>query len=190
MPALSLQQVLPHYDVNEIHAVAINASPERVYAALTQYHMGDSPVVKVLFGLRQLPKWLTQGRPASPRSSEPNFIEALARAGFVKLADQPNVEIVVGLIGKFWQPSPDTPRLADGDAFLNFADPMYAKAAMNILLTPLNAGHTRLSTETRVHVPDPANRRKFRFYWAIIGLFSGWIRMDMLQRIKRLAEAQ
>jgi len=79
-------------------------------------------------------------------------------------------------------------KLADGDSFLRFDDPAYAKAAMNFHLAP-NPNGTRLSTETRVHVPNPANQRRFRLYWALIGFFSGLIRLEMLWGIKRAAES-
>ena len=45
-----------------------------------------------------------------------------------------------------------------------------------------------LSTETRVHIPDPAARRKFRRYWRAIRPFSGLIRILVLRAAKRRAE--
>jgi hypothetical protein len=107
---------------------------------------------------------------------------------FVKVAEAPNEEVVMGLIGKFWKPAPPQVNLEDGQAFLRFDDPTYAKAAMNFRLAANGNGTMRLSTETRVRVPDPGSRRWFRLYWAVIGFFSGVIRADMLKRIKREAE--
>ena len=46
-----------------------------------------------------------------------------------------------------------------------------------------------LSTETRVHIADPAVRRKFRRYWRVIRPFSGLIRILLLRAAKRRAEA-
>jgi hypothetical protein len=46
-----------------------------------------------------------------------------------------------------------------------------------------------LTTETRVHVPDPVSRRKFGHYWRIVRPFSGLIRMVVLRAAKRRAEA-
>jgi hypothetical protein len=46
-----------------------------------------------------------------------------------------------------------------------------------------------LSTETRVHVADPAARRKFRRYWFVIRPFSGLIRILLLRAARRRAEA-
>lgn len=186
-----LEQVLPQYDVNEVHRIEIRATPERVYGVLKQYRFGSSPLFRILFGLRRM-----AGLPARLISrwkraaaawdfQEPPLLELKP---FVKVAEAPNEEVVLGLIGKFWQPAPQEVRLADREAFLRFDDPAYAKAAMNFRLIPNGGGATCLSTETRVRVPDPRSRMLFRLYWAVIGFFSGWIRVDMLKGIKRSAE--
>lgn len=187
---LLIQQTLPHYDVNEIHSIEIRASPERVYEALKQYRMGSSPLFRFLFSLRKLGGLPTLLLRRQPLTRNWNFEEPsiLNLKPFVVVAEVPNEEVVLGLIGKFWQPAPPQVNLKDGDEFLRFNDPHYAKAAMNFLLESHN-GITTLATETRVYVPDPTSRLLFRFYWALIGFFSGWIRMDMLQRIKRTAES-
>ncbi len=186
-----LEQALSQFDVNEVHAIVIQAAPERVYRALQEYRLGDAAVTRFLFGLRRLPAMLTaKGRAAlrQAQQQEPPFIQMLGKGGFVKVAEAPNEEIVVGLAGKFWKPVPEQVKLANGEAFLLFDDPAYAKAAMNFRLASNENGGTRLSTETRVRVPDPNSRRLFRFYWALIGFFSGWIRVEMLRGIKKAAE--
>ncbi len=185
-----LEQVLPQYDVNEVHSIEIRATPERVYGVLRQYRFGGSPLFKILFGLRRmvgLPALLSRKKKAATAWNfhEPPLLELKP---FVKVAEAPSEEVVLGLIGKFWQPAPQEVALESGEAFLRFDDPAYAKAAMNFRLTVNGNGTTRLSTETRVCVPDPRSRMLFRLYWAVIGFFSGWIRVDMLREIKRLAE--
>ena len=47
----------------------------------------------------------------------------------------------------------------------------------------------RLSTETRVHVAEPAARRAFRRYWFVIKPFSGLIRILFLRAVRRRAES-
>lgn len=185
-----LQQVLPRYDVYESHAVEVRATPEQVWQALRAYRYSQSPIFRFLFGLRRLagaPGQLFRGRrvEAAWNLAESPVLELKP---FVKVAEKLDEEIVLGLIGRFWEPAPRPVRLDDGESFLTFDDPTYGRAAMNFRLEPLDAGLTRLSTETRVQVPDPASRRLFRLYWAAIGLFSGLIRVDMLGRIKALAE--
>jgi hypothetical protein len=46
-----------------------------------------------------------------------------------------------------------------------------------------------LSTETRVHVADPASRKKFRRYWLVVRPFSGLIRILLLRAARTRAEA-
>ena len=50
-------------------------------------------------------------------------------------------------------------------------------------------GTAVLSTETRVHVADPAARRKFRRYWFVVRPFSGVIRILLLRAARKRAEA-
>jgi hypothetical protein len=59
---------------------------------------------------------------------------------------------------------------------------------MNFLLAPEADGATRVSTGTRIHVPDAAARRRFAWYWRAIRLGSGAIRRAMLRAIAREAE--
>jgi hypothetical protein len=88
------------------------------------------------------------------------------------LEDVPGEGIVLGLEGQFWR------LRGGGDGGLA------AAAVADFRVEP--AG---LSTETRVHVPDPAARRKFRRYWLVVRPFSGLIRILVLRAAKRRAEA-
>ncbi|MGE5776675.1 MAG: hypothetical protein ACM33V_10655, partial [Chloroflexota bacterium] len=80
------------------------------------------------------------------------------------------------------------PNIPDAEAFLAFDDPAFAKVAANLMVRADKLGRTRCSTETRIHVPDPATRHKFAFYWRIISLGSAFIRVLWLRAIKRKAE--
>ena len=51
-------------------------------------------------------------------------------------------------------------------------------------------GRCLASTETRVHVADPAARRAFRRYWLVVRPFSGLIRILYLRAVRRRAERQ
>lgn len=186
-----LQQTLPQYDVNEIHVIEVTASPLRVWQVLGAYRFGSSPLFRFLFSLRKffgLPAWLIRRQPVRRdwNLAEPPLLEMKP---FVKVAEMPNEEVVLGLIGKFWQPAPRPVIVENGEAFLRFNDPAYGKAAMNFHLESTAEGIVRLSTETRVQVTDPRSRFLFKLYWAVIGSFSGLLRIDMLRRIKQEAES-
>jgi hypothetical protein len=93
---------------------------------------------------------------------------------------------VLGLTGRFWQlrgdRDPTRPRTAT--EFLAYRSPDSCKAVIDFRVGPF-----QLSTETRVHVADPAARRKFRRYWLVIRPFSGLTRILFLRAARRRAEA-
>lgn len=70
------------------------------------------------------------------------------------------------------------------DDFLAYAQPDTYKAVIDFRIGP-----SLLSTETPVHVADPAARRKFRRYWFVIRPFSGLIRILLLRAARKKAEA-
>jgi hypothetical protein len=106
---------------------------------------------------------------------------------FKEIGRIPQHEIVLAIIGKFWRPV--APFLHDWkpEAFSTLSPQGYAKAAWNFHLTP-EGDQTILSTETRVLCQGRFERALFRCYWTLIGFFSGLIRKEMLQMIKRNSE--
>ena len=95
--------------------------------------------------------------------------------------------MLLGLVGRFWTLSGGLRRL-DAEGYRNFHERGYAKAAWNFSLTERPDESTLLETETRVHCPDAVSRRRFKWYWLFVGGFSGLIRREVLQAIKRNAE--
>jgi hypothetical protein len=156
----SLDEFIPAYEFSERHGVRIDAPPERIDRALRELKFADIPVVRALFALR--------GRPL--RGGVVATIAERARV----LEDVPGEGLVFELRGQFWRvrgwPADD-----GGPA---------AEAVADLRVTP-----GRLTTETRIHVEDPAARRKFRRYWLVIRPFSGLIRIVLLRATKRRAEA-
>ena len=185
---MKLDEFLPEYEYHEVHAVTVDASPERTYAALKELTFAElSPLVSLLFGIRNLPaRLLKKGTPGSFQGGP--FLEQMYRGGFIPLAEEPGSEIVFGLIGQFWKLTGGVePHVPDATAFLAFEDPAFAKVAANLRVYEED-GRVRCSTETRIHVPEPATRRKFAFYWRIISMGSALIRVMWLRAIKRKAE--
>jgi hypothetical protein len=177
---------LPRFDVAEQHETVVRAPREQVYAAVRRLDLSGSLVIRSLFLLRGLPALFThRKRRGSPLGLDLN---ALLRSGFTLLEEQPGEEIVLGLVGQFWTVSGGLVRV-DPAGFPAFDRAGYAKAVWNFRLEPREDGAVRLTTETRVLCLDPASRRRFHFYWRVIGPFSGWIRRLMLRGIRRAAEA-
>src|SRR5262249_38900760 len=117
------------------------------------------------------------------------FPERLVRFGFTRLAEDPGREMVFGLAGQFWRPAGGLRRIADAAAFEAFAEDGCVKAAWNLRLREIDGLSTDLSTETRIQYFGAPARRKFRFYWLLVGPFSGALRRALLRGIRRRAES-
>jgi hypothetical protein len=185
-----LDDFLPVYEYNEIHAVTVHAPPDRVFAAIHELRAGElSPFVNLMLSIRNLPSRLL--RKAGPQLADDQpFLQQLLKGGFIPLGETPDREVVFGLIRQFWKlTGGDSPPIASPQQYLAFDDARYAKVAANLLIDAGAAPNTvRLSTATRIHVFDPRTRRKFGFYWRLISLGSGFIRVLWLKAVKRRAE--
>lgn len=181
-----IDRFLPAYDRNEVHSIEIRAAPALVLDLLRRVTADEIRLLRVMLGLRAFPGRLL-GRPDRSRGSGPVF-EGMLRSGFVVLDEEPDRELVVGTIGRFWQPRPTHADVADGAAFLAFDAPGWAKAAMNFSVTDAGRGRTRLCTETRIKATDARARRRFGAYWLLVRPGSGLIRRMWLRAVKKRAE--
>jgi hypothetical protein len=176
MAVEALDRVLPDYDFRSHHETAVAASPERTVAALEELDTQELLLTRALMGVRSLP-----GRVRGRAGQTPS-----GRAAFTELA-RGERSVVVGLVGQFWKPVARPLRLEDGDAFRNFSEPGFAKAAMGFEVRAAPNG-SRLVTETRIKATDAAARRSFGRYWLLIRAGSGLIRRDLLRAVRRTAE--
>ena len=170
-----IDDFLPNYDVRERHRTEVYAPVDEVYAAVRRLDLSQARLTRWLFRLR--------GIPCPANFGLDNFL----RMHFVLLGERPNEELLLGLVGRFWTLSGGLRRL-DPEAYRNFNERGYAKAAWNFSLSAKADDAVLLETETRVHCLDEVSRRQFHLYWLFIGAFSGLIRRDILQGIKRDAE--
>ena len=161
MPPSRLDGVLPAWDFRERHSIALDASSERVLAAIREVTPAEMPLVRVLFRVRGLPA----------ASNRPVYEQL--QPGFRVLAEDPGRELVLGSIAQPWRWRGRASSQAD---FASFAQPGYAKLALTFRFE----GGT-LSTETRVLLTDPASRRAFRRYWLFVRPWSGLIRRSWLR---------
>ena len=187
---MRLDEFMPEYEFNEVHAVMIHAPRERVFKAMRELSSSElSPLTFLLMAIRNLPARLFKRDIVGSFQPGP-FMEQMYKGGFIPLADAADSEIVFGMIGQFWKlvwgEDPDIP---DPQAFLAFDDPAFAKVAANLFVENVD-GSVRCSTETRIHVVDKSTWRKFAFYWRIISMGSGFIRVMWLRSIKRKAEKE
>ncbi len=174
-----IDDFLPDYDVCERHQIKVHAPLQEVYAAVRQLDLSEAKLSMLLFRLRGLRACL---RPSSQFN-----LDHFLQMGFILLGEKPEEELVLGLVGQFWKPSGELRRL-NPENFRSFNERGYAKAVWNFSLSVRPDQTVLLETETRVKCLDETSRRRFRFYWMMIGGFSGLIRRDVLRAIKRNAE--
>lgn len=170
-----IDRFLPRYDVASRHRILVRAPLEHVYAAARQVDLNGSTVTRWLFRLRGLPV------PESLR------LEGLLRLGFVLLGEDPGHELVLGVVGRFWAITGGLQRV-EPEEFTGFDRPGYAKAAWNFRVEEGRDETSLLSTETRVLALDERSRRRFGWYWTVVGPFGGLIRKETLRLAKRRAE--
>ena len=187
-----LETLLPRTqaDALERHDTRVQAPPEAVLAALWRADLGG-PIVRALLALRAVPAALVDAGSARRRLAalltRPGLtLGDLQRAGFVRLAERPGREVVLGLTGRFWTPGGGL--LPTDPARWSAGPPAgAAQAAWSFSAAADDDGGTRLETETRVRCADAAARRAFGRYLLVVRPFSGLLRQRMLQAVRRQA---
>ena len=162
----ALDELLPDFDVHEVHAVELPLAPEEAVERVLALRLTSDPVVRALFKLRGL------------RGS--GTVGDLLRGGrFQELARTPT-EIVLGLSGRPWHPR---------GALAPFAEtrPGTVRMAIDFRAEAIHGG-SRLSTETRIAAVDAGALRRFRAYWLVVGPFSALIRRRWLAAVRRDVE--
>ncbi|MGB7069356.1 MAG: hypothetical protein WBD22_07660 [Pyrinomonadaceae bacterium] len=168
-----IDEFLPEYDFVERHVTRVRAKASEVFRAVNEVDFGESWIIRTLFFLRGL-------------STGNITLREMREGAFETLGEKTDHELLLGLVGQPWKPSGGLKKV-EAVSFKEFAEAGFAKMAWNFAVEEAD-GRTQLLTETRIKCLDPASRRKFGFYWTFIGPFSGLIRMEMLQAIKRQAE--
>jgi hypothetical protein len=155
-----IDDVLPRFDVHEVHSVALPLPPEEAVALALATPVAADLLVRILFRVRGL-----AGRGGS-------IGDTFASLGLRELA-RADGEVVFGAAGTPWRP---------GGGIHSFAG---ARAGQIRMVTDFRADGERLTTETRIEAVDDAARRAFRRYWRVVGPFSALIRRRWLAQIAK-----
>lgn len=187
MPALD--RLLPTYDRNEVHRIAIRAPADRVMAAVQAVTAREIRLFATL-------NWIRGFRTARLRAlgiADPvglPVLEVAARAGFVELV-RTDREVVWSVVGRFWRPSGGRAKgVRDAESFVAFAEPGTAKAAVDFRIEDETASACSLRTETRIQAVDAHARRRFKLYWFFVHPGSALMRRMWLRAVRRRAERE
>lgn len=170
------------YQFHEKHTTLVAAPRARVYEAIKAVEPEEIRGYRTLTRIRALGRKTSTGI-LNPTARRP-ILETALRTGFVPLADDPQREIVFGVL-MTRGPYPKHPTVDD---YRQFHQPVSAKATMNFLIEEVDAGHCRLTTETRVYATDARAERAFAPYWRVIYPGSALIRRMWLRAIRLRAE--
>jgi hypothetical protein len=181
-----IDEFAPIYQFKESYTIPVRASARSVFKAVSKVTADEIPLYRPLV-------WLRRGGASGPESilNPPDgvpLITVATRTTFVKLAETPDREMVLGAVVL----APPGVRLAVAstpESFKALAAPGFAKAVMNFSVHPLGEGWTLIRTETRVFASDPASRDVFARYWRVILPGSALLRNMWLRAIKTRAEA-
>jgi hypothetical protein len=190
-----LEDLMPVYDVVERHHTTVRAAPATVFAAIKSFDLSESLLTRLLLFVRAVPGWLV----AVVKSPSAAVMELRARraelrladmerAGFKVVAEDAPRELVIGVLGKFWNVRGDRCPEVTAASFAAGPPRSYALAGWNFTVEANGNGGSELRTETRVWCADDV-RLKFRVYWLVIRPGSGLIRHEILRAIRRNAEA-
>lgn len=195
--ALRIDDVMPRFDVNVVQHIVVNAGPRETYQAVLDADLMDNRLTHLMVVARDLPNRLRPKPPtaggtrSAPRGKQrPSFRmrDAAERGpGWVALRDEPGVELLAGLNGRFWRRDYGVVDVRP-EEFASFDRPGYAKTVAGFSLHPHGEGRTLLTYESRTVTTDDAARRRFAAYWRVLRPFVRLMLRGALVSMKRHAE--
>lgn len=184
-PRSLLDEVLPHFDANELHDIWIPARPQVVFAAVKQVTVREVRLLIPLETLRGLPGLLARHPAFRPTRSEPLLDQFTL--GVVVLGERPDAEIAAGASAASGaSPVTSRRRCARARTSSPLPSPDTRKQRSRSSSKPERGG-SRVITETRVAGTSPEATRALLRYWRAIRLGSGAIRRSWLAAIRRRA---
>jgi len=184
-----LDGYVPMYQFQEFHEIRVQASPEQVYRAILEVTAEEIWLFRTLTWIRS-PHLVERAESILNPGEKRPILEVATTSGFMKLAEAPGREIVIGTLVIVppevrGYSGPFTPPM-----FAALQRPGFAKAGMNFRVQDEGSGWCRVTTETRVYATDAGTRRRFAAYWRIIYPGSAFIRVMWLKAIRERAQGR
>lgn len=180
-----LERVAPTPRLIEVDTIDLAVPPERAWELLRHGDLGRTALARALFAMRTLPGRLT-GRATEKLSlCLDDLASSPERPGFQILVDEPPSVVVVGAIGKVWEPDIPFVHVATAAAFAQFAEPGFVKVAWAIEISRRGEADSHVTLEVRVDATDEESWRRFQRYFRWIGPGSHLIRRSLLATLAR-----
>ena len=183
-----IESALPAPDATIAKHVLVAADPATTFLAASTLDLLTvrTPLLRASIWIRDLPARV--GRRSAPPLPQLIVGKGTGLPGWMLLGEQPNREIVLGAVGRFWTPVIEW-RDVDASDFLSFGEPGWGKIAVNFTVLPYGEHSTLLTYGCRTATTDPESQRRFLRYWALVRPFVGHIMAATLNKIKANAEA-
>lgn len=181
-----LDEFAPEYQFHEFHQARVAAPCATVYQAIRKVTAREIRFFDSLIWIRRLGRPLPESILRAPQD-EP-LLDVATRTTFLKLAEEPQREIVVGTV-VVRPPGGPTAHQLSPSQYKQLRGADFAVATMNFLVAEDAPGSCRVTTETRVFATSNRARRQFAAYWRVIYPGSALIRRMWLRAIKLRAES-
>lgn len=191
-----IDRYLSPYETTMIEHAVVDADVETTWAALMDLDLMavHSPLLDAAFALRGLPAklsgWFGADKPSSPPPAELKLsADGPALDGWMPLGQVPGTEVVVGAIGRFWQPDItwyDVGAMTP-EAFAGFAEAGWGRIAAGFSLRPYGSRRTLVSYEARTATTDRRSAARFAWYWRLVRPFVGHVMRAALAELQSQA---
>ncbi|HYK91629.1 MAG TPA: hypothetical protein VE398_22875 [Acidobacteriota bacterium] len=179
-----LDWAMPQYEFVEHHQIRVHAPLASAYSALQAVTPDELAAYPSLMKVRNAAMGRSWSKPKGP---SPAIIAIFSDPSSGYMLIQKNErEMVFGGVGRVRKG--DRPILSSPVAFASFDQRGCVKVAFNLKVDDAGNGWTMLSTETRLHAPDPESRRATAIYWRLIYPGSGMLRTMWLEAARTQAE--
>ncbi|MFN0026284.1 MAG: hypothetical protein ACKV2O_03710 [Acidimicrobiales bacterium] len=157
----ALDDLVKRWDWRSASTIWIAASPGDVAVAFEQVSMMELPAAS---GTRHRARDGLGGTAPRPVPPALTLLADLLDEGYFLLFEEPERELVLGRVGRFWRPGASATVAVTGRrAFCDFTQAGYAKAALALQIQPIApqlGGGCLVGVESRVITTDEATRRE------------------------------
>ncbi len=183
-----IESALPAPDATIAKHVLVDADPATTFLAASALDLLTvrTPLLRASIWIRDLPARVR--RRSVPPLPQLIVGKGTGLPGWMLLGAQPNREIALAAVGRFWTPVIEWRDVTVSD-FAAFGERGWGKIAANFTVLPYGKHSTLLTYECRTATTDPESRRRFLRYWALVRPFVGHIMAATLNKIKANAES-